>query len=1134
MTDHILDIGDVEGSGFSRLDEVEAKVRNKYFKGNSGSLNSDEAKKLFSGVKANAWFSKYNIGEDTAADTAGSELYLIDSGNPLKVRIKIDDEDDTGSNDNYIFLKTTRNAGKANKRYLKVKYRGFTEDSNGNITYEDWRIDNLIYTVKYKVKLWGGNGTKSATLTGGKRIFLCPDGDTTIFSGMSKRFYFLGSPNKSNTDKNHDGANFRANFEPYVILDVNQNIAATQTPMSRKILNIEKNTNAEGDQLLFHVENNDLIVDDEVMVFGSMPSGYNVSKGKVTWVSGSTLRVRNMEEDALSILEAPSQDYDSQNPGYIEVSFNSFKDLADDYWQIHQQNTCPHTSSGVQAHDTSAAGRKACKLLTYQKLFEEKYSGVKSFNVEVLSIGNRGKTVRWINKQLEMLGEEYSEDWTHFSTSTYQGMIKFKEYMIELDPALAEILDIDKPCGDSNNDPSRTICENSSGKPCGCYTRGCLIFQDSTDQNADSEPTDDWNKVAQYQRQDSFATSFVITDPMFPSSKTGKIISIPRGSTERLEFRVKPGWRVALRLHIYENNSPAASAWKDGNYLDYLLATDDTIKVHWNGNEATVDYGRVTETSFRDRDPIETSNDCSGISNCSIKVEIFTVKAPYGEWMNSGLSLPSTFGIQEGLSAIGKMQKQISEFMGLNPLDVSAELKLSFGIEVTLIQIFNLYFGIQATVDIKSDHIALQLGLETYANMSSPVDVYPATAQASASVKSGFKLRYDTLGDDLQTVFFSVLDPLTRPFGYPLRYDGINELRLPLTTELSSLLVMGDKKTKFTKTEKASLSTGNLLETSVAGELSWSPSSSSIFWPDGAGYKITHKHSNNLRELAIDFWKRSLKKSPEDPMPKLPDDFKGHELALQIMLGLALGPAQYLLFDGSFERSTEDVEGLFHEYIEENGQEGTPFADYAGHCFKILLGARGVVRVFQEIKYILGLARKAKSFEEALKLDKLAKGGQKVPGLSLKWDVPMTLGVLLKTYPSFTTAEEMYQNIENDLVSKGGIESTKTFDDYLKEANVNGGSYELDGIKAKIEPQFELEFKSPKVTFYKVIDMGIIIKLAGKVNIELDILKLLCIIFGDIFSTSESSRRDEVLIRLQDMLSAYNSRDDNSNGGGGS
>ena len=190
MTDYILDIGEVKGSGFSRLDEVEAKVRDLYFKGHDGSLNSDQAKKLFSGVKANGWFSRYNIGEDTAADTAGSELYLTDSGNPLKVRIKIDDEDDVGSNDNYIFLQTTKNAGTANKRYLKVRYRSETQDSDGNIVHGDWQIDNLVYTVKYKVELRGGNGTKRATLTGGKKIFLCPDGDTTIFSGMSNRFYF--------------------------------------------------------------------------------------------------------------------------------------------------------------------------------------------------------------------------------------------------------------------------------------------------------------------------------------------------------------------------------------------------------------------------------------------------------------------------------------------------------------------------------------------------------------------------------------------------------------------------------------------------------------------------------------------------------------------------------------------------------------------------------------------------------------------------------------------------------------------------------------------------------------------------------------------------------------------------------
>ena len=78
----------------------------------------------------------------------------------------------------------------------------------------------------------------------------------------------------------------------------------------------------------------------------------------------------------------------------------------------------------------------------------------------------------------------------------------------------------------------------------------------------------------------------------------------------------------------------------------------------------------------------------------------------------------------------------------------------------------------------------------------------------------------------------------------------------------------------------------------------------------------------------------------------------------------------------------------------------------------------------------------------------------------------------------------------------------------MKEANANGGSYELDGIKAKIEPQFE-EIQSPKLTFYKVIDLGIIIKLAGKVTFELGILKLLLAIFDDISLSSErTSEKD--------------------------
>ena len=87
------------------------------------------------------------------------------------------------------------------------------------------------------------------------------------------------------------------------------------------------------------------------------------------------------------------------------------------------------------------------------------------------------------------------------------------------------------------------------------------------------------------------------------------------------------------------------------------------------------------------------------------------------------------FGIQEGLSAIGKMQKEITEFMGLNPVDISAEFKLSYGIEVTLIQIFNLYF-LNKQLWISKQIMCFTIGLKTYAILSS--GCLPAKAQASA------------------------------------------------------------------------------------------------------------------------------------------------------------------------------------------------------------------------------------------------------------------------------------------------------------------------------------------------------------------------------------------------------------------
>ena len=67
---------------------------------------------------------------------------------------------------------------------------------------------------------------------------------------------------------------------------------------------------------------------------------------------------------------------------------------------------------------------------------------------------------------------------------------------------------------------------------------------------------------------------------MFPSSEQVKL-SQYRKAPQTTRIQSQTCWRVARIIHL-EGNSKAESAWNDGNYLDYLLATDDTINVYWN------------------------------------------------------------------------------------------------------------------------------------------------------------------------------------------------------------------------------------------------------------------------------------------------------------------------------------------------------------------------------------------------------------------------------------------------------------------------------------------------------------------------------------------------------------------------
>ena len=130
-------------------------------------------------------------------------------------------------------------------------------------------------------------------------------------------------------------------------------------------------------------------------------------------------------------------------------------------------------------------------LVDYNSLInkiKDKYGNVEIFKREMVSVGDRGKLVAWINEQLQILRLQNSSDIMYFDTDTYKGMISLKKYYKSINEELYNGLLIGQGC---NRDTAnltgiqKTYC-GSSSEPCGCYTLGCMIFQEATDNRLES------------------------------------------------------------------------------------------------------------------------------------------------------------------------------------------------------------------------------------------------------------------------------------------------------------------------------------------------------------------------------------------------------------------------------------------------------------------------------------------------------------------------------------------------------------------------------------------------------------------------------------------------------------------------
>ena len=191
-----------------------------------------------------------------------------------------------------------------------------------------------------------------------------------------------------------------------------------------------------------------------------------------------------------------------------------------------------------------------------------------------------------MNEQLSILGLNHSFESDVFDVKSYQGMIEMKSYFHGINSPLFDALGLDKPCGDRVGTEAATeacICDCGTphttcncSEPCGCFTFGCIIFQEVVDIDSNSQditPTTNWTDMLS-----GSSNSFV-------QSSTGTH-SISQSDTSHATFwgpsitlKMKSKYSALLRIEALNNAmEPIESAFTgQGNFAQYLLEEECSI-----------------------------------------------------------------------------------------------------------------------------------------------------------------------------------------------------------------------------------------------------------------------------------------------------------------------------------------------------------------------------------------------------------------------------------------------------------------------------------------------------------------------------------------------------------------------------
>lgn len=582
----------------------------------------------------------------------------------IMVYFKIKDEV-TGNVDDY-------------EMHLRLNYWAqLKSEENGNFPYRRVRIrreDSVLNPVVLQPE---------------DHIFICPDknydGETSNFHSVNVHLGKLEDPDIKIDDE--DARAYQLMLVPYFVIDADESQDLLSLLPGIDLASISISSNSPRVITYTTTSNHGLEIGTEhhIDICGCDPPVYNLSTNEV----GTKAVVTADNQLTLTIPDDYELDYSST---FVSGNLKLSRSIHDEFISNLEDVNQPKYQDKVDE---------------YKALITAKYGDMEVFKRDGLKIGDRGKLARWVNEQLSILGLNHSFESDVFDVKSYQGMIEMKSYFHGINPDLFDALGLDKPCGDRVGTEAATeacICDCGTpttcncSEPCGCFTFGCIIFQEVVDIDSNSQditPTTNWTDMLSGS-SNSFVQSSTGTHSISQSDTSQLLLS---GGSPQFTLKMKSKYSALLRIEALNNAmEPIESAFTgQGNFAQYLLegnallsidydlsSTQQSAKINWVGSEGNKRRNKVPSS-------VELGNSLPDVAYLSIK--IIDARSVFGEWAIAGANMPSEYGRIDGITAFDNIVSEISNYFQFDGLQVKFSVVAKFGIEIDICKIFRIKLG---------------------------------------------------------------------------------------------------------------------------------------------------------------------------------------------------------------------------------------------------------------------------------------------------------------------------------------------------------------------------------------------------------------------------------------------------------